>query len=207
MKAALLALALVLAALPACSQPGAAADPVLQVDFNNPSLTPSHWTLTVHPDGSGHFRSERGSAPVVTPQSLDAPNVDREIHLNAEFAQRLFQTAHQHNWAGAECESRAKVAFEGWKKISYSGPEGHGLCEFNYVSVAATILEGARLEMLLLHDRLGLDAELRYLTEAAKDGRVQQICAIRGILQRLAEDDSVMERVRRHARALLAKGQ
>jgi hypothetical protein len=110
-----------------------------------------------------------------------------------------------------------KVAFQGWKELSYSGPEGQGSCKFNYsknqeiqalgdsmVAVATTILEGARLEMLLQHDRLGLDKELEFLTEAARDGRVRQICAIRGILERLADDPGVMERVRKRARLLLA---
>jgi hypothetical protein len=112
------------------------------------------------------------------------------------------------------------VAFQGWKKFSYSGPEGQGVCEFNYskdkeiqslgdslMAVAGTILEGGRLEMLLAHDRLGLDREMEYLLEASADGRVQQICVIRGILERLAEDDGVMERVRKRARMLLAKGE
>jgi hypothetical protein len=58
--------------------------------------------------------------------------------------------------------------------------------------------------MLLQHDPLGLDQEMEYLVEAARDGRVQQICAIRGILERLAEDQGVMERVRKRARVLLA---
>jgi len=48
------------------------------------------------------------------------------------------------------------------------------------VSVAGTILEGARLEMLLQHDRLGLDSEMEYLLEASKDGRVQEMSTIRG---------------------------
>ena len=46
-------------------------------------------------------------------------------------------------------------------------------------AVAQTILEGARLEVLLQHDRLGLDQEMEFLTEALQDGRAQQICAIR----------------------------
>jgi hypothetical protein len=73
------------------------------------------------------------------------------------------------------------------------------------VGVAGTILEGARLEMLLVHDRLGLDREMEYLLEASQDGRIQQVCAIRDILERLAEDEGVMERVRKRARMLLAK--
>jgi hypothetical protein len=65
------------------------------------------------------------------------------------------------------------------------------------------MIEGARLQSLLLHDRLGLDRETEILTESAADGRAQQIGSIRDILERLAEDDSVLERVRRRARALL----
>jgi len=34
---------------------------------------------------------------------------------------------------------------------------------------------------------------------------LQQLCAIRGILERLAEDTGVLERVRKRARALLVK--
>jgi hypothetical protein len=73
------------------------------------------------------------------------------------------------------------------------------------LAVAETILEGARLETLLQHDRLGLDAEMDFLAEAAGDGRAQQLCAIQDILERLAQDDSVLDRVRKRARMLLSQ--
>ena len=59
MRVALLAVALVLA-LPARGQTGSAPDPVFQIDFTNPSLVPSHWTLTLHPSPR---RAPRGPAP------------------------------------------------------------------------------------------------------------------------------------------------
>jgi hypothetical protein len=196
---------------------------VVQMDFSNPGLTPPQWTLALHPDGSGHFRSEgvhvsAGDLQAPDSPKLEAPDQDRDIRLSARFAQRVFETARNHNWFNEECESHMKVAFQGRKKLSYAGPEGKGSCEFNYsldkeietlgdslTAVAATILEGARLEKLLLHDRLGLDKEMEYLMSASGDGQAQQICAIRDILQRLAEDPAVMERVRKRAKALLAK--
>ena len=70
--------------------------------------------------------------------------------------------------------------------------------------MAETLLAGARLEKLLQHDPLGLDRETEYLLEAAKDGRVRQIGAIKGILERLEEDPGVLDRVRKRARILLA---
>jgi hypothetical protein len=210
---AVLAVCLLAVSLPALG----AAGPVLEVDFSNPGLTPAHWVLTISPDGNGHFRSERGSAPMDPTQGFEAANVDRDIKVSAGFAEHVFEAVHQHNNLSSECESHMKVAFQGWKKLTYSGPDGGGSCTFNYskdrqiqmlgeslVAVAGTIVEGARLETLLQHDRLGLDKEMDYLMEAAGDGRVQQIGAIRGILERLADDTEVMERVRKHARQLLA---
>jgi len=223
MRAPWLLLALLAAAIPANGGPELVADPVsgpvVQLDYSNPGLTPSHWVMTLSPDGSGHFRSERGNAPMDASQGFQAANVDRDIKVSAEFAARVFQTVHQQKNLASDCESHLKVAFQGWKRLSYSGPDGTGSCTFNYakdkeiqtlgetlIAVAGTILEGARLEILLQHDPLGLDKEMDYLVEAAGDGRVQQVGAIRGILERLADDEEVMERVRKRARLLLARG-
>ncbi len=149
---------------------------------------------------------------------MKCPSEDRDVHLSKDFTDKVFATAQQHNWFNQECESHAKVAFQGWKKLSYSGPEGQGSCTFNYsqdkqiqalgeslVGVAETLREGARLELLLQHDRLGLDREMEYITDSAKDGRLREIVAIRDILQRLAQDDELLERVRKRARSLLAQ--
>ncbi len=189
---------------------------MVEVDFSNPGLSPAHWVLTIHADGSGHFKSERGAGPA--PQSLDAPNIDRDITVSSAFAQRVFGQARAHRFFSTDCESHLKVAFQGWKRLTYRGPDGEGSCTFNYskdksmqelgdslVAVGSAIVEGARLETLLQHDPLGLDHEMDYLVDAAGDGRVQELGVIRGILTRLAQDDAVMERVRRRARLLLAR--
>ena len=214
MRARWLLLAFLAAAIPAYAGPG----PVVQLDYSNPGLTPSHWVMTLSPDGSGHFRSERGNAPMDASQGFQAANVDRDIKVSAGFAAHVFQTVHQQKNLASDCDSHLKVAFQGWKKFSYRGPDGAGSCAFNYakdkdvqalgeslVAVAEAILEGARLEVLLQHDPLGLNKEMEFLTEAAGDGRVQEIETIQGILTRLAEDEGVMDIVRRRARALLPR--
>jgi hypothetical protein len=215
-RVVLLALAAMVTALPALADAGS----VLVADYSNPGLSPAHWVLAIHPDGSGHFRSERGDAPVDVSTGFQPANVDRDIQVSAEFAGRVFDTIHQRKNLNLDCDSHLKVAFQGWKKLTYNGPDGTGSCTFNYakdkeieslgeslVAVASAIVEGARLEILLQHDRLGLDKEMDYLMEASEDGRVQQVCTIRGILQRLADDPEVMERVRKRARVLLARSQ
>jgi hypothetical protein len=219
-----LALGIAALGLTARGQAGNVIGPVFRVDYSNPGLSPSHWTLTIHPDGSGHFQTEQGNAVVGLESTQeggpgkDAPNVDRDIRVSAEFADRVFQIAHRHKLSKSQCESHIKVAFQGWKKLKLSEPDGEWSCEYNYssdkeiqalgdslVAVAETIMEGAQLESLLQHDRLGLDSKMEYMVEAEEEGRLQQVCAIRDILERLADDPAVMERVRKRARVLLAK--
>lgn len=195
------------------------ASAVIEVDFTNPELAPSHWVLTLMPDGSGHFWSEeaktdKAAAPGEPPP---APPVDRDIRVSAEYARSVFEQARSHRLFAMECESKIKVAFQGWKKLTYRGPEGHGSCGFNYakdrqlqqlgeslVAVAGTIVEGSRLDWLQRFDPLGLDREMQYVSEAAADGRLQELGAIRAVLERLAGDDAVLDRVRKRARALVA---
>ena len=214
MKAWWLSLALAVFATRAFAE----SDAVFRADFSNPNSSPSHWTLTIHPDGSGHFHSERGNPPAQDPPEMEAPDVDRDVKLSEQFTDRIFQGARDRSVRHGDCESHMKVAFQGWKKLTYEGPDGRWSCEYNYsrdkgiqemgdslLAVAGTILEGVRLEMLLQHDRLGLDHEMEFVSEASSDGRLAQLCVIRDILSRLADDPGVMERVRKRARQLLAK--
>lgn len=199
---------------------GQADSAMMRMDFSNPGLTPSKWTLEIRPDGSAHFHSDPGANTAVERHEIEPGPVDRDIHLSKGFADHAFETARRNKLFEAGCESHLKVAFQGWKKFSYAGPDGNGGCEFNYsknkeieelgdsfVAVASTIVEGARLELLLQHDPLGLDKEMDYLKEAAQDGRLREICTIQPILAKLAGDEDVMERVRKRARLLLAESQ
>lgn len=217
-KAAIFALIAAMVALPNCvagaqsSQQG-----VFTVDFTNDRINPSHWVLTLHRDGTGHFHADHeASAP--KRNTMDVEGVDRDIQLSKDYTDQIFSVAQDRKWFNQKCESGAKVAFQGWKKLSYEGPEGQGSCTFNYsqdkkiqslgeslIGVAETLREGARLELLLQHDRLGLDQEMQYITDSAKDGRLREISAIKGILQRLADDDELLERVRKRAKTLLAQ--
>lgn len=214
MKALWLAVLAVAFALPASAD----TDAVVKVEFSNPGLYPAQWTLVLHPDGSGHFHAEGGNRPNGDDDIIAPARIDRDVSLSENFTSRIFQTVRAPNVLNGKCESHLKVAFQGLKKISYSGPDAEGGCEFNYstnkqiqdlgdslVAVGSTLIEGARLELLYQHDPLGLDKAIQYIVEASDDGRLQQICAIRGILERLEDDPRVLDRVRKRARLLLAR--
>jgi hypothetical protein len=211
MKAGVLILFAAVLGIPSPGQ----TDSALRIDYSNPGLTPSNWTLVIHPDGSGHFHADRGDSAARPVEAMEPTVVDRDVRVSQRFADNAFQTVHSHKLLNEKCDSHLKVAFQGWKKLSYAGPDGEGTCSFNYakekdiqnlsdslVAVASTLIEGARLELQLQHDPLGLSQEMDYVMEASNDGRLQQICAIRGILERLEEDPAVMERVRKRARIL-----
>jgi len=195
---------------------------VVEVDYTNAGLTPSHWVLTLRPDGTGHFWSENSkrTEPPAKGEPPPAPVVDRDISVSAAYARHVFEEARSHRFFAEECESHMKVAFQGLKKLSYRGPDGQGSCGFNYskdqrlqalgeslVAVAETIVEGSRLDWLLRYDPLGLDHEMEYVVDGSGDGRLQEIGTIRGILERLAGDEGVLDRVRKRARTLLARTQ
>ncbi len=214
MRFAGLALLAMLTALPARGD----SDRVVRVDYSNPGLYPAQWSLVLHADGRGHFHAEGGTKPKDTEDTMEPAKIDRDVTLSGDFTNHVFETMREKRILQGNCESHLKVAFQGLKKISYSGPDGEGGCEFNYssnkqiqglgeslVGVGSTLIEGARLELLLQHDPLGLDKAMQYIVEASEDGRLQQICAIRDILERLQDDPHVMDRVRKRARLLLAR--
>jgi hypothetical protein len=195
-----------------------AAERTVRIEFSNPGLIPATWTLELHPDGSGHFHSERGSASQNSMGWMEPPDLNQDVRVSAAFAAHIFETAKAARYFQIDCESHAKVAFQGTKRLSYAGPDGNGACSFNYAkdksiqelgdsleAVATTIIEGARLERLRQHDRLGMDQEMQNFVEMTADGRAAEAGVIREELEQIANDETLMERVRRKARELLAK--
>jgi hypothetical protein len=188
----------------------------IQIDFTNEQLVPSHWTLKFTPDGNGQFDAEGGHPAKDDANTIWAGDVHRPVQLSPAFAEQVFATARMRRFFTFPCESHMKVAFQGLKRLSYSGPDGSGACEYNYskdkeiealgnslIGVEYTIMSGARMEKLLQHDRLGLDQELDNLASAAHEGNAVELGAIHETLTRIASDEQVMERARRKARLLL----
>jgi hypothetical protein len=208
-------LLVLLSAFPGWSVYGQA-NAVFQADFTNAQMVPTHWTLKLNPDGSGQFDAEGGKPTNQEANEIWAGDVHRPVQLSAAFTEHVFTTARLRRQFAYPCESHMKVAFQGIKRLSYSGPEGSGACEYNYskdkeiealgnslMAVEFTILSGARMEKLLQHDRLGLDHELEILSDAVKEGNAAETGVIRETLTRIASDEQVMDRARRKARLLL----
>ena len=190
--------------------------------FDNPALQPARYSLVMAEDGAGRYRSEGGgassaAAPDEAASAAAAQPLDRAITLAEPLRKQWFAAARKNRLFAVECDTkRDKIAFTGNKTLSYTGPEGAGSCTFNYardprlqqladslIAVANTLEEGRKLELLLSHDKLGLDAEVELLGAEQADGRALELENIAPVLHAIAGNVEVLHRTRSRAEALL----
>jgi hypothetical protein len=187
----------------------------IRFTYENPKLQPPKYVVTVVEDGSGHFKSEAGGP--TDGQSMASEPLDRPIHISQTLRESMFAAARKRKLFAISCEDGGKnIAFQGNKTLEYDGPEGKGSCMYNwsknaqidklsgeFEAIAATLDEGGKLQRQYEHGRLSLDAEIQVLEQMVHDGRAIELENIAPILQTLAGDEAVLQRVQRRARALL----
>jgi hypothetical protein len=209
------------ALLPGAASPGPAQDkdlksPEIRFSFEHPQLDPAAYTLVIHEDGSGHYRSTPGTGAGL--DGYGSAPTERDITVHDPVLALLFQTARSHRFFAMDCEATdTRVAFTGKKTVAYAGTDGSGQCTFNWshdkelnqlvedlMAIAFTLYEGNRLAIEHTHSRLTLDSELATLQDAVKDHRALEIENIAPTLEAIASDTAVMNRARNRARALLS---
>ena len=79
---------------------------VIQVDFTNAQLVPSHWSLKFTPDGSGQFDADGGHPSKEDANLIWAGDVHRPVQLSAAFAGQVFATARMRRFFAFPCESQ-----------------------------------------------------------------------------------------------------
>ena len=190
----------------------------LSFDFSNPALTPAGFHLDFDATGLGHYHSQPGEGSAPDAQGAQPEAFDQQIEVSPTLRQQMLAIIQDHHFLRGECESRQhRVAFTGTKVLTYTGPEAHAGCTFNWsqdpvimkvaencIAISMTLEEGRRLRLAYLHDRLGLDAELETLAEAVKRGDALELENISPELRAIAADQAVMKRAQARAAALLA---
>ena len=210
MRICFLSVLLALSGLPLAAQTA-----LIRFTYENPKLQPAKYVFTVQEDGSGHYRSEGGGSD--DPQNPPAGPQDRPIHVSKALRDSMFATARKNKLFAIRCEDPEKnIAFQGTKTLAYEGPEGAGSCTYNwsksaqinkltdqFEAMAVTLEEGDKLQRQYEHGRLSLDLEIELLDQMVRDGRATEVENIAPILQQLAGDEAVLQRVQRRARGLL----
>jgi hypothetical protein len=186
--------------------------------FEDQRMQPARYTITLHPDGSGHFHAEPGPNNPDDIAALPSEGQDRAVQITPATAQHIFEIAKAKKSFNMACEGGdAHLAFTGKKTLDYEGADGKGACTFNYSKdpkiqwlttemqgIAATLEAGRRLEIEHEHGRLSLDAELESLETMVQNGQAVELETIAPTLLAIVKDDAVMQRAQKRARHLLA---
>ncbi|MEZ2346208.1 hypothetical protein [Terriglobus sp. RCC_193] len=176
--------------------------------YDRPGLNVPHWQIKITPHSAAEYRGTplKGVDPGMIFFAISDPGSERLGDL----------LAGSHDMQPCETKSKG-IANMGQKRIDFwpeGRPESH--CAFNYtdnkplseaadylIAIANTIQTGVELDRLHRYDRLGLDAVMHRLVADVKEHRAVEVVAIRPTLQRLAEDEALMDRVRAKAQDLL----
>jgi hypothetical protein len=131
----------------------------------------------------------------------------------------VFQVADQlKHFNGNWDYKKGRIAFTGTKTLSFKDAGNGYSTTYNwsdnvqiqqltalFQSISETIELGRKLADTYRFDKLGVDAVLKSMEEAAKSNQLAEIQAVQPILSKLAKDSSLMNISRRRAEFLLSK--
>ena len=179
--------------------------PTAEFRFQRPVATVPAYTITVGANGRGTY----------TEGAAQEANDPVTIHVSPATMEKIFGA--RNGFGTKPCETRQKnIADTGRKTLSFSGDGAPASCTFNFsdtpllnevagtfIAIGETLQAGERLAAKHRFDRLGLDMEIEILNTEVKGGRALEVGNIGPVLRSIAEDDRVIERVRRTATRLL----
>ena len=192
--------------------PGSSA-PMVRFAFER-ATTHTSYRFKLSEDGRGTYLADYPPTPPATP----GEHVEVPLALHAGTAKKIFEQARSTQVLHSNCETKAKnIAQTGQKTLTYVDSGGTTtMCTWNYsdkadvaalqnefIAMAETLDTGRRLRMEQRFDRLALDREMDFLLDEVKDGRAQGLENIMPVLQAIADDQSLLERVRARAKSLL----
>ena len=163
------------------------------------------YVIAIRQDGTGSYKAEiAGGQPV-----------ERELRFDPATVTAAFDGSKLLRESKAPCASKAKnIADTGTKTIESTDTEA--VCQFNYSEnkgavqlteffqgIEFTLEEGRALDFKHRFDRLGLDAEMIVLGEAAETRKAVGLEVIAPTLRSIAGDTDLIERVRLRAAKLL----
>lgn len=195
-----------------CVSAQAVATVSFTLDF--PGSEPSHYAISVNSNSSGSY----DSTGKISPEAEGDP-FHLEFTLSSETRARIFDLARRAHYFQGEIDSGKKnLASTGSKTLIYKDGQRSTRAEYNYSmqppvqqltslfqNLSATLEAGRRLEYFHRYQKLALDEELKRMEEEERGGGMGELAMISPILQRIAEDTTVINPVRARAQRLLLK--
>ena len=192
--------------------------PTVTFDLVWEQATPQEFTIRTQADGPSSYLSRNPLKPVPEGEEKD-PDYTIDFSMSAKDAARIFKLAHQASYFNGDFEYRAhRIANTGKKTLTYADETRHFQTVYNhsennaiqeltsiFQGISSTIEFGRKLQFKHKYDKLGLEAELKAMEDAADNHNLAEIQVVSSTLKDIAADSSVMNIARQRARRLLAK--
>lgn len=192
--------------------------PTVTFDLVWEQATPQEFTVRTQADGPSTYLS-RNPLKQLQPGEEKDPDYTLDFTMSAKDAARIFKLAQQAKYFNGDFEYRAhRIANTGKKTLTYADETRHFQTIYNhsenkaiqeltslFQGISSSIEFGRKLQFKHKYDKLGLEAELKAMEEAAENHNLAEIQIVSATLKDIADDSSVMNIARQRARRLLAK--
>ena len=177
---------------------------------------PQNVDITVQATGPAKYISRNPFTP--PEQAGPDPDYLLEFTISPRNQERLFRYAREANYFNGDFSyKKHAVASTGRKTLTYADHDRHFETTYDYSDnkaiqqitdifqgISNTIECGRKLQYLRRFDKLGLEAELKAMEDAAASHSLDELQIIAPTLQGLAEDPAILNIARQRAQRLLA---
>jgi len=192
-------------------QAGDPASVTFFLDF--PGSDPERYSISVASDGRAHYEC----SAKISADSDDHEAYEADSTFSDSTRTRIFELAEQaHYFSGKIDSGNKKLAFTGAKKLTYKDGQRNSTAEYNFSSVTpvqqltnlfqnvgATLEFGRRLVHYHRYQKLALDQELKRMEDQARRGDLNELQAVKPVLQDIYDDPAVINVVRARAQRLM----
>jgi hypothetical protein len=188
--------------------------PIVSFDFLLEGSAPPHYSIAVAPDGQATYRSDE---PPAAAGAAPQPPYVHQFLVSDTTRSRIFDIAAALQCFQGEFEYRGgRIANMGAKtlKCTYADRESHTTYNYStnprlqelttlFQNVSNTMESGRRLDYLQRYDKLGLEAELKFMEEQEKSKQLAELQAVAPQLERILNDGAILNVTRHRAEHLL----
>jgi hypothetical protein len=185
--------------------------PIVSFDFLLEGSAPPHYSIAVEPDGKATYRSDE-----VTAGAAPQPDVQQFL-VSDSTRSRIFDLAAALQCFHGQFEYRGgRVANMGAKTLKCTWADRESQTTYNYSTnpqlqelttlfqnMSNTMEHARRLDYLHRYEKLGLEAELKFMEEQEKNKVLGELQAVAPQLERIFNDSSILNVTRRRAERLL----
>lgn len=188
--------------------------PAVSFELEWKMADPQWYQITVDQNGQASYESKPRAAdnqPEGEPYSL-------HFIMSQPTRTKIFQIASALNHFQGNFETRAKVAQTGKKTLTFRQGNKENKTAVNYSDdpqmnelislfqkMSTTFETAQKLDYDMRFDKLGLDRDLKSLVQLDKDNQLAELQVIAPILERIANDQSIMNIARQKAKQLLER--